>query len=75
MMVPSDGDDGTAKVLLKFVVEAEVADGVEDDVHLVHNSSGILSLPLQPFRRVSHFKAEIMWLRGFLRIIIFLLRE
>ena len=75
VMVPSNGDGGTAKVLLKFVVEAEVADGVVDDVHLVHDSSGILSLPLQPFRRVSHFKAERMWLRGFLRIIIFLLRE
>ena len=75
VLVLSNGDRGTAKVLLKFVVEAEVADGVVDDVHLVHDSAGILSLPLQPFRLVSHFLAERMWLRGFLRILIFLLRE
>ena len=28
-----------AKVFLKFVVEAEVADGVIEEVHLVHDSS------------------------------------
>jgi hypothetical protein len=63
--VPSNVDGVTAKVFLKFVVEAKVSDGVVDEVHHVHDSSAILSLLMQHFRRVSHFIDERMWLGGF----------
>ena len=53
------GDGCRAKVLLKFVVDAEVSDRVVKPVHLVHHSSGVLSFPLQPFMGVSHFEAVI----------------
>ena len=66
-MVPTDGDGGAAKVLLEFVVEGEVADGVAEEVHLVHDFCGILPYPLQLFRRVSHFTAERVWMRDFLK--------
>ena len=46
VMVPSNGDGGTAKVLLKIVVEAQVADGVVDEVHLVYDSSDNLTSSL-----------------------------
>ena len=59
VLVPSYGDGCGAKVLLKLVVDAEVADGVVEPVHLAHDSSGVLSFPLQPFRWVPHLRAVI----------------
>ena len=39
VIVPNNGDGGAVKVLLKLVVEPEVADGVVQDVQLIHDSS------------------------------------
>ena len=64
VVVPTDG---AAKILLEFVVDSEVADGVVQEVQLVHHSSGVLPLPLQLFMRVSHLTAERAYLRDILQ--------
>ena len=58
VLVPTDGNGGAAKILLKIVKEFQVVHGVVQDVQLIHHSSGVLPFPLQLFSWVSHFTAE-----------------